>query len=732
MDVFDTSSYFSHRVPALASKSELLKNSVCAVAAKHQQRISDLGKNSPTCYRPITSPSESPHQDIRREYLSAGYYQKAIERLKVAVNSLGFDEGLVRSSHPPEEIFAAIAILCMYELMDAPGVAWRAHLSALPLFVPHPDTESEGSPTVTIPRNTIKGPIFWSLARQDILCACVGETQTRLKLEDMRFWHNAGLASSENCFQLPFSPGSFADNHGSTDIEEDAKGNHLVGILSEIINFITSGDALDPKDYARPPGQRLTIGVTQEQLLMRWHAIIVELEHWHASLPKSFTPKARTRAVGKDGSPSGSDFDNFQQIWYDLPACAATMQCYHMACILMLANRPQESTAIRSTVSARLQSYRQDQQRAYHHARELCGIALAETSDSVRVHSVQPLFVAGQVFYREEEQRIVIDLLSDIENDLGWPTAYYIQKLKDEWYTVEGANLQDLLSEEPGTFLTPNSSPEHAMPNRLQSKVAIVTGSSSGLGRAIALAYASEGAAVVCADLKPEARAEVTAEGAIHTDEQIRRDGGRVIFVKTDVSVARDVENLVLKAVSEFGRVDILVNNAGISIEANRPPAGVHETPEETWDTTMAVNAKSVFLGSKYAIAQMLRQEVHSSGHRGWIINMSSIFGLVGGRYNVSYAASKAAVSNLTKQVAMDYAEHRIHCNAICPGYTRTAIFANTIQNLDDVNDIQARHPFGGVGTPQDIVGAAIFLASDEAGWITGICLPVDGGYTAQ
>ncbi|RYP43192.1 hypothetical protein DL768_010044 [Monosporascus sp. mg162] len=599
----------------------------------------------------------------------------------------------------------------MYELMDPPGVAWRAHLSALPLFIPHPDTESEAASTVTIPRNAIKGPIFWSLARQDILCACVGETQTRLKLEDMRFWHNVGLSNSENCFQLPFSPGSFADSHGSPDIEEDAKASELVWILSEIINFITSGDALDPKDYSRPPGQRPTIGVTQEQLLMRWHSIIIELERWHASLPKSFTPKARASVVGNDVSPSGTDFDNFQQIWYDLPACAATMQCYHMACIiLMLANRPQESTAIRSIVSARLQSYRQDQQRAYYHAQELCGIALAEASDSVRIHSVQPLFVAGQVFHREEDQRAVIDLLSGIENDLGWLTAYYIQKLKDEWHTVEGAST----------------------PKGKGSKVAIVTGSSSGLGRAIALAYAGEGASVVCADLKPEARAEITAEGAIHTDEQIRRDGGRVIFVKTNVSIAKDVEDLVLKAVSEFGRVDILVNNAGISIEADRPPAGVHETPEETWDTTMAVNAKSVFLGSKYVIAQMLRQEMHSSGHRGWIINMSSIFGLVGGRHNASYAASKAAVSNLTKQVAMDYAEHRIHCNAICPGYTQTAIFVNTIQNLDDVNGIRARHPFGGVGTPQDIVGAAIFLATDEAGWITGICLPVDGGYTAQ
>jgi len=130
-----------------------------------------------------------------------------------------------------------------------------------------------------------------------------------------------------------------------------------------------------------------------------------------------------------------------------------------------------------------------------------------------------------------------------------------------------------------------------------------------------------------------------------------------------------------------------MVNNAGISLEAGKPPTAIHETSEEDWDLTMLINAKSVFLGCKYATTQMLRQEPHSSGDRGWLINMSSIFGLVGGRYNsqiylphgqalctdcfgpaACYAASKGAVSNLTRQVALDYADARIHCNAICPG----------------------------------------------------------------
>ncbi|KAI5465267.1 hypothetical protein BGZ63DRAFT_450209 [Mariannaea sp. PMI_226] len=267
---------------------------------------------------------------------------------------------------------------------------------------------------------------------------------------------------------------------------------------------------------------------------------------------------------------------------------------------------------------------------------------------------------------------------------------------------------------------------------RLAGKVCIVTGSSSGLGRAISLGYSREGASLVCVDLQPRARLAVGSEQDINTDELIRKNNGRAIFIKADMSNATDVELMVKQAVDEYGRIDVLVNNAGISIEAKNPPYKIHETPDDTWDITMAVNAKSVFLACKHTIRQMLRQDVQPSGDRGWIINLSSIFGLVGGRFNSSYAASKAAVSNLTRQVALDYAAEGIHCNAICPGYTQTAIFKDTVENLDDHEGIRARHPLHGIGVPDDIVGAAIFLASHEARWITGVSLPVDGGYTAQ
>ncbi|KAF5502302.1 2,5-dichloro-2,5-cyclohexadiene-1,4-diol dehydrogenase LinX [Colletotrichum aenigma] len=222
----------------------------------------------------------------------------------------------------------------------------------------------------------------------------------------------------------------------------------------------------------------------------------------------------------------------------------------------------------------------------------------------------------------------------------------------------------------------------------LTSKVCIVTGSSSSLSRAIllTLAYAAEGVHIVCADLQPTARTEVESESLANTDDLIRHNGGRAVFIKTDMTKPEQVQNLVSKCVSEFGRLDVLVNNAGISLEAGRPPLGIHETPLETWDLTISVNATSVFLGCKYAIAQMLTQPLLPP-------------------------ATTAGSST---------------------SHVKTAICVNTVKTLHSPEAIAAQHPFRGVGTPADIVGAAVFLASDDARWITGICMPVDGGYTAQ
>ncbi|KAL2875185.1 hypothetical protein SGCOL_009617 [Colletotrichum sp. CLE4] len=204
--------------------------------------------------------------------------------------------------------------------------------------------------------------------------------------------------------------------------------------MGKIVNYTTHGDGVHPEDYSRPTGQRLSLGLTQELLLQRWTKLEVELQEWYESLPPTFAPSGRTRLSSRLRNLGKSDADmGMERVWYDIPMCASTMQSYHMARVILLVNRPQESTAIRSNVSARLRSYRFIQKEVLRHCKEICGISLADPTDAVRVHSVQPLFVAGQAFYTQPEQELVLELLSGIETELGWATNHQRRKLIDEW-----------------------------------------------------------------------------------------------------------------------------------------------------------------------------------------------------------------------------------------------------------------------------------------------------------
>lgn len=270
---------------------------------------------------------------------------------------------------------------------------------------------------------------------------------------------------------------------------------------------------------------------------------------------------------------------------------------------------------------------------------------------------------------------------------------------------------------------------------RLADKVAIVTGAASGLGRAIALAYAAQGTAlVVCADLHPiTAGADFNAEDAgTPTHEVIcqRYGASASIFVKTDVTDGLQIEALIQEAVKVGGRLDIMVNNAGITGAPNLGP--VQDLEEETYDKVMSVNSRSVFLGCKYSVAQFLRQEPHAGGHRGWIVNTASVAGLVGMPV-VAYCASKGAVVLMTKAVAVEQAKNKIHCNALCPGYLRTPMTQSHYEDPALRAAISTLTPWGDEwGDPADVAKAAVFLASEDASYVTGVALPVDGGYTAQ
>jgi NAD(P)-dependent dehydrogenase (short-subunit alcohol dehydrogenase family) len=250
--------------------------------------------------------------------------------------------------------------------------------------------------------------------------------------------------------------------------------------------------------------------------------------------------------------------------------------------------------------------------------------------------------------------------------------------------------------------------------------VAVVTGSASGIGRAIAIRLAAEGASVVISDVRADPR-----EGGAPTEAVIADAGGTCIRVDADVSRWADVDRLVTTGVERFGRLDIIVNNAGIAGPASKP---LLDTTEEDWDQIMSVNLRGVFLCCKRAIGEMLGQEPIGEV-RGRVINISSQHGMVGSPGHVAYSTSKGGVVNLTRQLAVDYGRHGILINAVAPGKIMTG--SPEQANPDLTAYAQSRTPFSRLGRPEDVAGAVTFLASDDSLYISGTNLLVDGGWMA-
>jgi NAD(P)-dependent dehydrogenase (short-subunit alcohol dehydrogenase family) len=255
---------------------------------------------------------------------------------------------------------------------------------------------------------------------------------------------------------------------------------------------------------------------------------------------------------------------------------------------------------------------------------------------------------------------------------------------------------------------------------RLAGKVALVTGGGSGIGEAATLLFAREGARVVVSDYSLSRAADVA--------QRIRTAGGEVLAVAGDVSVSEDALKMVQVAVDGFGRLDVLVNSAGVTA---RNALGPDASPEEVWDRVIEVNLKGSYLVSWHAVPEMKR----SGG--GSIVNLSSIMGLVGyprgmgGGFN-PYPASKGGIVQLTKSLAIDLAPDGIRVNCVCPGFTETRLTEALLSDADTKQTLEARHPMGRLGQPEEIAYAALYLASDEASFVTGTSLAVDGGYTAQ
>lgn len=247
----------------------------------------------------------------------------------------------------------------------------------------------------------------------------------------------------------------------------------------------------------------------------------------------------------------------------------------------------------------------------------------------------------------------------------------------------------------------------------LDNKVAIITGAGSGLGKAMALLYAKEGAKIVVSD--------IDEKGGNETVSEIEANGGKAIFVKADNTSPEDNKNLVDQAVAEFGGLHIAVNNAGIG----GPISTVGEYPIDGWNKVIAINLSGVFYGLRYQIPAILK----SGG--GSIVNVASILGKVGTKGSSAYVAAKHGVIGLTETAALEYADQKIRINSIGPGYVLTPLVKNTLDK-EALDGLVSLHPIGRLGEPEEVAELALWLNSDKASFVTGSYYNVDGGYLAQ
>jgi NAD(P)-dependent dehydrogenase (short-subunit alcohol dehydrogenase family) len=251
------------------------------------------------------------------------------------------------------------------------------------------------------------------------------------------------------------------------------------------------------------------------------------------------------------------------------------------------------------------------------------------------------------------------------------------------------------------------------MESNFKNKVAIITGGSYGIGRATAIAFSRKGAKVVIADWVENQE----------TLNQIKSTGAEAIFIKCDVSKAEDVSMMVKKTMDRFGRLDHAFNNAGI--EGLR--GSTIDCTEENWDKTIAINLKGVWLCMKYQLPELLKQG------KGSIVNCASIAGMIGYQDLPAYVASKHGIVGLTKTAALEFAKSDIRINAVCPGVIKTPMIDRLTGNKKEAEDQYASmEPIGRLGRPEEIANAVVWLCSDEASFITGHAMAVDGGWLAQ
>lgn len=467
MDLFDLGSYFASYVPVKAQENALLKYAAVACAAKALARVQG---RKPTMGGSVTRQArmelfpDAPVVDWKHK--AAIYYDNAVSLLlqalkqdsspapdvsdselqrhngNTAIYCVGKSPRKCRDlsnatfASSTDELLAASAILCVYEFLDTSVSEWAQHLNGAKslLFL---SKERVTMFSVSAPRSSIstigtsfvskaRRATFWNIARQDMLAAFINKTRTRLDTEDLSLWKDAGLILDENGFIVPSNnTRSGYPEDSQSMMREDIICNALVWLMSKLVNFMAASH--DLTDHSNP-------GVHQQTLLDYWNSLVTQFKVWHDGLPVTFRPSARLRPTDTPRQLlQGENSFSFTESWYSLPMCASTMQTYHMSQILLLLNKPNDTQRGRSTVNTHMNSYQSLLAVCQKHSREIVGISLARSDEAVRIHSVQPLFIAGQCLSDARERHVVLQLLRDVELDIGWASDYRVQQLLQHW-----------------------------------------------------------------------------------------------------------------------------------------------------------------------------------------------------------------------------------------------------------------------------------------------------------
>ncbi|KAJ9202683.1 putative C6 finger domain protein [Paecilomyces variotii] len=475
LDLFDAGKLFSAFVPIRSINSSMLKYAVAAAAAKHLGRVK--GAKSLVGGGMFTSPAtmevypNAPRVDWF--FKAANYYHQALFYLRQSLPgsfatsqfselaespvqiisqwlSLNLNampvasdfkvNGSVTGAKVFDEILPTAAILSVYEFLDLPGPEWETYLSGL-----KPMVESFQTSHVALQCNAAifsqaTRAAFWVFAREDYLAAYINRTKTQLDPENLPLWRSAGIPIDEQGVLRLDNSVPRPSEHDSLLTKEDIAANGLVWLLSKLINFLAKSKESQLAQWATPSSMMSSVDEPQiatsppaYPTTTVWLRLCFEFQTWVEGLPETFRPCVRIEQPRDMSVPSDTARLPFPEIFYSLPICAATMQHFHFARIALLLNRPPDVVSSASTARDRLQGFREVTKEVEHRCREICGIALGRPEGAVRIHMVQPLFVAGQCLENPEERQIIIDLLRGIEADFGWSTDYRIKQLQADW-----------------------------------------------------------------------------------------------------------------------------------------------------------------------------------------------------------------------------------------------------------------------------------------------------------